>query len=187
MADPDRSEDGPPPEAAPAEQAERPTVVRRLVCVAVDGAIVGAVLWGVWEAYLMRGPFLGWFSGIGTALAAAHVICLTAVVGYLTLCHGLAGQSVGKRFGGAKVVRADGSRVGLGRAFVRGVVLLGPWLLLPLATWSANAIVQNAFQLVVVAWSAVLHPVVLLRDGARHRGLHDRAAGTRVVRLRAGP
>lgn len=88
-----------------------------------------------------------------TIRGAQLLLPLVVPLIYFTLCHGLRGQTLGKRLFGIKVVRAERHSPGLVGALVRTAVMfiLSPLLI----TW----------------W-----PVPFTR-----RALHDYAAGTRVV------
>ncbi|MBL9174046.1 MAG: RDD family protein [Verrucomicrobiales bacterium] len=78
---------------------------------------------------------------------------------YFTLFHGLRGATPGKMFLGIRVVREDGSPVGLGRAALRHAADL-----------------LNTFTFFTGYLLIAFHP--------EKRGLHDLIAGTRVIRIR---
>lgn len=92
------------------------------------------------------------------------------------------GWDVGKLPFGLRVVGADGSAAGWGRATLRTLVLWGPNLALVATTWvveepdpafaSVLATASVAWWL-LVAWSIATEP--------EHRGWHDRIAGTWVL------
>lgn len=103
----------------------------RTVAFLVDTVMCAVVAWGI-----PREPALT------TPIFVVEVLLLTW----------LASGSAGQLIRGLRVVRLDGSRVGLLRALLRTALLV---LLVPAVMWD--------------------------RDG---RGLHDRAAGTVVIRVR---
>jgi uncharacterized RDD family membrane protein YckC len=91
-------------------------------------------------------------------------ICFFALYGLQSYHIARSGQSLGKRFVGTKIVAVDGSRP----SFVQAV-LVRTWLvvLLPFVPAGGSLL-------------AVLD--VLFIFGRSRRCLHDRAAGTRVIR-----
>jgi len=84
---------------------------------------------------------------------------LVVPVAYFVLCHGTAGQTLGKRLLGARVLDESGAPIGYLRALGRSVATLV---------------------------AALPFGVGLIMAGLRRdrRGLHDLLAGTRVVRTR---
>jgi uncharacterized RDD family membrane protein YckC len=135
--------------------------VRRGVAFLIDEAIVGAVwlIGGLWLVVvdLLTADAPGALSAL--ALVAAGVaglgVLLHAVyfVGFVSAC----GQTPGKMLLGVRVVRRDGGGVGGGRALGR---------------WIGSGLV---FATLGLGW------IVAVFDDER-RGVHDRIAGTRVVR-----
>lgn len=98
-------------------------------------------------------PGLEWLEGVATILLAA-----LTVAGYFTLFVGWRGQTPGKMLLRLKVIRSTGGGVGYGRALVR---------------WAAQCIGLLPLGL----------GVLLVGTSRRKQGLHDKLAGTCVVRL----
>ncbi len=129
-------------------------VLRRGVALAVDLALV---------AILER---IGWALAVGLAALGPglHLVAqafgvtwlCVAPVAYFALCHGTAGQTIGKRLLGARVVDVEGAPIGYVRALGRCV----------------------ATALAALPFGIGLALAGLRRD---RRGLHDLLAGTRVV------
>jgi uncharacterized RDD family membrane protein YckC len=161
IPDEELPEDGSPPVPfAPAPLAER---WRRLIGAVVDGLVLVAftLLW----ALTVRGVddlWLWWISG--QVFWLANEVLGVAVWG----------RTIGKLVVGTRVVTVDDeARPGWRRATIRMVVATGPSLVpirIPLLRgWTGPV------------WAiAVFGPIL----GAGRRGLHDRAAGTTVVRAR---
>ena len=136
-------------------------VGRRALAFLIDEVVVG----GAWLTGLLWLLIVGSLTAdarvalsallmVGAA-AAALAVLLHAVyfVGFVAGC----GQTPGKMLLGVRVVRRDGRRVGGGRAFAR---------------WIGYGLVFATLGLggLVVAFDA------------ERRGIHDRIAGTRVIR-----
>ena len=101
-----------------------------------------------------------------TITAAALLIGLL----YLALPSGRAGQTVGKRLQGIRVVRVDGSPLGFGGAFRRyGLILLATFLL------------TFALPLGPIGAALVLFGVTMWTRNPNHQGMHDRIVKTIVV------
>ena len=91
------------------------------------------------------------------------------------------GQTIGKAVAGARVIRADdGTDPGAMRATLRWLVVAAPRAPVVLAlTLGGPALSAAAGWAGVMLWSIVY---VSLLWGSDHRGWHDKAAGTLVVR-----
>ena len=85
------------------------------------------------------------------------------------------GQTLGKRLVGARIVKADGSRAGVIRLFVRFLVFMVYFIVLYLA----SAYVAPALA-IFLAFLIVLSVGIM----ARKRGIHDIVAGTVVINTR---
>jgi uncharacterized RDD family membrane protein YckC len=131
-------------------------------------------------------------SGTGTASvspAATDGIAFGASVlpvwACLTAAEARSGAGWGKRRAGLRVVGPDGGPPGRGRAATRNAVKLLPWQLAHVAVARLALEVHQPATIAVSYGLAVLLPGVSLavawRDPA-HRALHDRVAGTRVIR-----
>lgn len=143
------------------------------------GALVRAVLPETGTA-----PSADALLGIDVAAFAATVLPVGL---YLAIGEAGARQaSLGKRGAGLQVVTVDGERPGAGRIALRTAVKLLPWQLAhiavarlilgvdePAITWTTDAL-----SLVIPAVSLTM----ALADPQR-RALHDRVAGTRVIRV----
>jgi len=141
-----------PPGAAPDDTAP---VAARFVAVAIDLlilAVIDALV--VYLTLQICGVSFDEFNIVPKGPLIAFLIVQN--VGYL-VAFTAGGQTLGKMAAGIRVVSSDAEAVDLGRALVRTVV------------W---------FVLAIPAGLGFL-TAVLSRD---HRGLHDRFAGTRVVR-----
>ncbi|MBI4841125.1 MAG: RDD family protein [candidate division NC10 bacterium] len=122
-------------------------------------AVAGSFL--VWGAVEIGGAFsttsefaLGWLQTTATTVLTVFIM-----LGYFILLVGWRGQTAGKMLLGLKIIRVTGTEVGYARAFVR---------------WVGQIIGFLTFGLgfLMVAFSR------------RKQGLHDKLAGTSVVRLR---
>ena len=142
------------PEATSAVPAE---IAGRFVALIVDLLIV-AILWTVGtqlaSGFARRAPQLDL-----VAQAFGRTWRLVVPAAYFVLCHGTAGQTLGKRLLGVRVVDEGGEPIGYLRALGRFVAMVVAALPFGLG------LVMAAFR----------------RD---RRGLHDLLAGTSVVRAR---
>jgi uncharacterized RDD family membrane protein YckC len=135
--------------------------VRRGLAFLIDEAIVGAV-WLIGALWLL---IVGLLAADAPLALSALALVAAAVAGLGVLLHavyfvgfvGGGGQTPGKMLLGVRVVRRDGGGVGGARA-------LGRWIGYGLV-----------FATLGLGW------IVALFDAER-RGVHDRIAGTRVVR-----
>ncbi len=154
-------EDDPSIEPLPAQDAEavQPELAspgERIAGGLIDLGIVALMLLAL--AYLtvrVSGYPLGALSN--SALAAIGVIGTLLTVGYFLFFWGLSGQTLGKLLTGTRVVALHGRPLGLGRALIRGLSLIG--CLLPFGVGLLGL------------WS-----------NTDRQGWHDRAASTKVIR-----
>jgi len=132
-------------------------IQRRFVALVVD-LFVAVILWTIGTqlaaGFARRAPRVDL-----VAQAFARTWQLVVPAAYFVLCHGTAGQTLGKRLLGARVVDENGAPIGYLRALGRCVATIVAALPLGLG------LVMAGFR----------------RD---RRGLHDLLAGTRVVRTR---
>ncbi len=131
-------------------------VWRRAAALAVDVALVVLLVRvGLWLAAALAALAPGLH-------LVAHALGVTwlyfAPVAYFVLGHGTAGQTVGKRLVGVRVIDEEGAPIGYVRAFGRCV-----------------ATVLAALPLGI--------GLIMAAARADRRGLHDFLAGTRVVRV----
>lgn len=125
------------------------------------------------------------------------------LIGYFAYFHSRSGQTPGKKMAHTKVVTIDGAPVAVQQAFWRGVYFYGPNFLTSLFG-VIFAILQlggssdpgepispavAGFAMLLIAVSAVSGIYALanilfaLFDRSRQRAIHDRLAGTRVIRV----
>ena len=128
-------------------------------------------------------------TGIGVWLASVAEISVPSWA-YFTLADASrGGATLGKRLLGLQVATTDGSRLGVGRAFLRTAVKLIPWELTH-ATFFAlspqlGTINELQIGLLWIVYAVLaIYLVVALRNGGE-RSVHDLVAGT-VVRRRPG-
>lgn len=120
------------------------------------------------------------FTGLELVLSALGLPPVTFLgvfalaVGYETWCYSTTGQTLGKRALGIAVRRADGGVTRVNEAVARAVL----WWLLP-----AVSIFGPSVTVLLLAYGLAL--VVPAFVDPAHRGLHDRLAGTVVVRVAA--
>ncbi|MFC1847810.1 RDD family protein [Chloroflexota bacterium] len=88
------------------------------------------------------------------------------------------GQSLGKMAIGAKIVKLDGSPIGIGRAVLR---YLGYFIYIQVITYSANYV---SLYLAVAVFIVIFLVLILNKN---KRGLHDMLAGTAVINSRPSP
>ena len=101
----------------------------------------------------------------------APVLVWIGIAGYDIGAHAIWGRTVGKVVVGTRCESLDGDVPGFRRAALRWLVPAAPVVV---------ATVWTGVSLLAVPWGiAVFAPIF----GAERRGLHDRAAGTRVVRV----
>jgi uncharacterized RDD family membrane protein YckC len=151
-----RSEAEAPAVAADTRQADDAPLAARFVAVAVDLLILGTV--DAVVVYLTIQICGLTMQDIGALPKAPLLAFLLLQNGGYLVAFTAGGQTLGKMAAGVKVVAADaGAAVDLGRAVVRELLWLG------LAAPAGLGFLTAVFS-------------------ADHRGLHDRFAGTRVVR-----
>jgi uncharacterized RDD family membrane protein YckC len=90
--------------------------------------------------------------------SAGTLLGLLIETAYFTLCVGHSGQTPGKRLFGLKIIRVNGEAVGFGLAFIR---------------WLAQGL---SFLVLGVGY-------LMIAFTRNKQGLHDKIAGTFVVRL----
>ena len=108
----------------------------------------------------------------GAPIALVNLASFALVVAYDVVQLSRDGTTIGKRAAGTRVVRTSGVPLDTATVLLRTVVLEGPGFLLPTFVPSAGPFVALASLVVVL-------PILF---GSDRRGLHDRAAGTQVVR-----
>ncbi len=116
---------------------------RRLVAVIIDGVILGAI----------TGILMAIFGAQQTASWLGSVIGIIYVIGFWTW----RGQTPGKMVMGIKIIKTDGSPIGIGRAVLRYVGYLVSTIIICIGY-------------LMIAWDS------------KKQGLHDKIAGTYVVK-----
>ena len=113
-------------------------------------------------------------------IIAAATLAITLV--YFGTMHGARGQTLGKMAGKLKVVNLDGTPITMSKGYLRAVCYSGPDVLHPIplligfqAGYSIIAVVGGIYALVNI--------IMALADRNMQRALHDRLAGTRVIRI----
>jgi len=124
-----------------------PTAVisRRILAYILDALIAGAVAFIMFatQAEFREGADAGfcdrieaqvavcaqsddqaWFIEEGSTVAAVVGVSVGAAILYLVILQGITGATLGKLVAGIRVVKADGSPPGIGRAFVRWIMLV---------------------------------------------------------------
>ncbi|MEO5852123.1 MAG: RDD family protein [Nocardioides sp.] len=139
---------------------------RRFYAFAVDRLVAwtayAVVAWVAWVLFLDRGKT---WTGIGVMAGFVVVVSL----GFAVLL-GTTGLSPGKALLGLRAVHhGTGTRVGVARAAVRGLVL------------GVAALPTFGLGLATLAWTAVMDP------GRQRRGWHDQVARSIVVDVRPPP
>lgn len=114
----------------------------------------------------------------GTGTTVVRIIL--PVVGVLYFCGfwTLRGQTPGKMAIGAKIVKANGSPIGLGRALLRYFVYF-----IYISAYSIG-LEYTSWVLPVIVFTVAFFSIALSRE---KRGLHDRIAGTAVINSRPSP
>jgi serine/threonine protein kinase len=132
----------------------------------------------------------GLFFSLGIFLPIVWILFIYVIVVIYVVGVGWLGTTPGKWLLRLRVVRPDGGRVGLWRALVRALALhpIWGWALIIRLGSAAGLKVEAVPGLVTVilVWMGLSVPPIsalfVIRD-KRHRGLHDRLAGTVVVQL----
>jgi len=119
---------------------------------------------------------------VDTTVAAVNAaLSLALSAGYFAASWVLRRATPGQRLLDLSVVReGDGARLGAGAAIVRWGLLGAPFGLFAFVTTVASGIDQALLDVPVAAWYLALL-VTTARD-SRKRGIHDRVAGTVVVK-----
>jgi len=172
-------------EALPGEM-ERPSVLRRFGCIFLDGLVLAVPWWGLSFAAL---ALIGFGSGLRAGRAGfailfgiVAVIQVVITIVYFGTLHGLRGQSLGKMAGKLKVVNLDGTPISMSKAYVRAAWYSGPSILTPFPIIFGVAMASGIVTLLVYVYF-IVSAVMALLDRDKQRALHDRLAGTRVIRL----
>jgi len=186
---------------------DRDSLVTASVVLRVAGLVIDAVIY--YAFYVAIGLPTGWWmypvsendpSAQVTLPQAVFQFVMNALfILYVAIMQWRFGRTVGKFLSGTKVVCLNGSSLSMGRAFGRALcsdylsiaisVSMLTMVLIELSDPAAAPGLQDRFQLMLATLSAVISALVLLSslmallDTKQHRALHDRIAGTRVVRV----
>lgn len=146
---------------------------KRFAAATIDGLVMSAVFLLVFLVGMgMFGGFGGFTAGLGSPesspgmmmfiIVGVYILPVIVQALYFTVMHASAAQaSLGKMAVGIKVVRGDGSRIGMGRSLGRWAALFFSYVLSCGAAYLASAIMAGVTQ--------------------RKQGLHDMIADTLVV------
>ncbi len=164
-------------------EMERPTVVRRFVCILLDGILLGLINAGITLA-VSDVSFTPTAADLEKTMATQGLASLLGALvslTYLTLLHGIKGQTLGKMAGKIKVVKADGTPIGMGVAAWRALAYMGPSAVVGAVMMAGLSL--ETFQIVniVVVVYALANVIFALVDRSTQKALHDRLAGTRVI------
>ncbi|GAA4874629.1 RDD family protein [Serinicoccus chungangensis] len=178
-----------PPTRAPASW--RPSPRARVGSWLGDWAVVGGWLGVLTLAGLVLRPTLGVSATVtvtpGSLLASDVAVTLATVVPYvcyLALTESSARQAtLGKRWAGLVVTALDGTAPSRSAVWLRNVVKALPWQLAHLGASRGILEVQEGWGLGLVVLSLVLAVLCAAPALVGGRGIHDRAAGTRVARV----
>jgi uncharacterized RDD family membrane protein YckC len=169
-------------EALPGEM-ERPTVLRRFCCLFLDGIILAVPMIIVEVA---TGTFIRFPRPQPPAMATLAIISLVGTaltLVYFGTMHGLnRGQSLGKMAGKIRVVNLDGTPITMSKSYLRAVWYSGPSILAPVPLFVGFQLGAN-----LLTWISGIYQItniiMALADSNMQRALHDRLAGTRVIKI----
>ncbi|MBX9653229.1 RDD family protein [bacterium] len=187
------------------------SLVTASVALRVSGFIVDGVLFA--GIYFAIGYPTGWWMGMVTIEDPAYDPSVQMTLGqaifqfvmnsfyilYVATMHWRGGRTVGKLVSGTKVVRLNGGELSFRQAFGRSLCsdsltilesfAILTMVLIELADPTNAPGLQGLFQKILSTMSAVVSSLILVNmvsalvDTKLHRALHDRIAGTRVVRV----
>lgn len=182
------------------------SLARRFSGVVIDGILFAAI-------YIAIGYPTGWWMGIVTAEDPANDPSVQMTLGqamfqfvmnslyilYVATMHWRGGRTVGKIVSGTKVVCLNGGELSFQRALGRSLCsdcltiiesfAILTMVLIELSDPAAAPGMQERFQTILSVMSAVVSSLILVNalsalvDIKQRRALHDRLAGTRVVRV----
>jgi uncharacterized RDD family membrane protein YckC len=128
-------------------------VWRRFLAVLIDGIILGVIYYAVAAATGNLTP-----TASGNASLPGGVVAVVAFL-YFIIMEGFMGATIGKFLLGIRVVKLDGSRIGLGAAIIR-----------------------NLLRIIDALPTAYILGAILIWTSSRKQRLGDRVAHTVVVR-----
>ena len=176
-------------DTVPARAVVYAGAAERLVAYLVDGVIIGILTFiAVYISTRVFGPTLRIVTVDGlprVTVDGTRVVINAAVAMLITGCYFVGGWSLlgatpGQRILGLRVLRFEGAhRLGVGQSLLRWLVMGAPFGLLS-AIVLPLPLVAAALGVVIAIWYLIL--LGSTARGDRNRGLHDRAAGSVVVR-----
>lgn len=137
-----------------------------------------------WIASRFSGPWTGELMGFMTLTLPVSL--------YFALCESSPAQATwGKRKRRLRVVDVAGARIGFARAWSRTLLKLVPWELTHALIWQARFTDGEPPGWftggLVLVWLLIGANALAIWSSASHQALHDRGAGTLVVRATPGP
>ena len=110
---------------------------------------------------------------------------------YVVAAQATDGATLGKRAMRLRVVGPDGRPPGWKPALIRNLVIDGPWILFALVMggviWADAFFFNVPLLMIAAAMSGAIYLIMVVQIGVTaakgHVGIHDRLAGTRVIRL----
>ncbi len=165
-------EEGAVEAAVEAEWLEYRGALIRLVAFAIDCIVLIIISYILAAAFGTETAAVeGEVTEVGIRLWVTLALFLVYFVGFWTW----RGQTPGKMIMGAKIVKTNGSPIGLGRAFLRYIGYFVYFIVLSLGTYTIWVV---PIFILLIAFS-------IIAFSREKRGLHDRIAGTCVVDSRA--
>ena len=181
---------------------ETPSFNKRLAAFMMDSALL-------WPAFQIAGGILGMdlsLSPVWIAMDSAHFsvaffdpraglgyfACYITAGVYFSAFHAVWGQSPGKMAAGLVVINMEGGPVGYIRSLARSAILVGPLAAAPLSLYMVFPAALESFS-ANLFWAVTLlnliPPIFIFAcavaaffDYSMQRSIHDRLAGTRVVK-----
>jgi uncharacterized RDD family membrane protein YckC len=128
-------------------------------------------------------------SGAAAAEGLVNIVTIALAMAYFTLMHARRGQTLGKIVAKIKVVRDNGSPIDFRMSLIRSVGYQGPALLGAFITGIAigPGMIMVAGAGVIISVLSGLYvfvsAIMALMDKSKQLTIHDRIAGTRVIRV----
>lgn len=173
-----------------------PTIGARLVALMVDGLFYGAI--GLIGGAAIASYDFQHIMGVGGVPRAREnaielmrfqgglsLMIYGTMIAYLTILHGMKGQTLGKMAARIIVVDLAGNLISYKTAFARalyyqGLTLLSPLPMLLMNDAEAMTLVSGGFAMLAGLWG-LADTIAALADRAQQRSLHDKLAATRVI------
>ena len=159
--------------------------MRRLLSMIVDSIILIPGYFFIFMAFYY--PTAEWGQGnILVAVLVTGFVLFIALSIYFTIMWRLFGQTPGKMLFKMKIVDFNGNQISIRRAVLRSIVLVTPVIIIYLVVSVGTHLTsKNMLPLLLILISAILlfHFLLITRD-KKKRALHDKIAGTCVVRTK---